>query len=251
VVTLLHTPTIHSSVHFLRRLALAKASFCSIRQLSAAGKGLSSWCNRELVFGTILPIHTYGCDLFVPDTATLEKLNSLWHGMLRWTTNCFYTTALCALYWEASLPPISTICKHRRRSAALRVVCAPWAFNPASARIPGSVPTWNQGPSPDEHRFLLQGSSKAVHVTSSLGRAVNSAKHLPLDSLGHEVSDLIEEISILPLASTDLVGLPLLLVPSVTYQALRIPLIQSLLADWLDISPTVTILHGCNYLCDR
>jgi len=76
------TPTLHSSVHFLRRLALAKASFTTIRQLSAAGKGLSSWCNRKLVFGAILAILTYGCDLFVPDAATLRKLNSFWHGVL-------------------------------------------------------------------------------------------------------------------------------------------------------------------------
>jgi len=83
------TPTIHSSVHLLRRLALAKASFTSICQLRAAGQGLSSWCNRKLVFGAILPILTYGCDLFVPDAATLKKLNFLWHGVLRWTTNCY------------------------------------------------------------------------------------------------------------------------------------------------------------------
>jgi len=101
------------------------------------------------------------------------------------------------------------------------------------------VPTWEQGRSADDHRFLLRGSSKAVHLTSSLGPAVNSAKQLALDSFCHEVSDLIEEISILPLASTDLVALPLSRVPSVTYQALRTPLIQSLLADWLDISPPV------------
>jgi len=233
------TPTIHSSVHLLRRLALAKASFTSIRQLSAAGKGLSSWCNRKLVFGAILLILTYGRDLFVLDAATLKKLNSFWHGVLRWTTNCFYTTALGALYREASLPPISSICKHSRRSAALRLVCAPSEFNPAIARIPESVPTWNQCRSPDDHRFHLRGSSKAVHLSSWLGPAVNSAKHLPLDSLCHEVSDLIEEISIVPLASTDLVAQPLSRVPSVTYQALRTPLIQSLLADWLDISPLV------------
>jgi len=159
--------------------------------------------------------------------------------VLRWTTNCFYTTALGALYREASLPPISSICKHRRRSAALRLVCAPSEFNPATARIPESVPTWDQGRSADDHRFLLRGSSKAVHLTSWLGPPVNSAKHLPLDSLCHEVSDLIEEISILPLASTDLVAQPLSSVPSVTYQALRTPLIQSLLADWLDTSPPV------------
>jgi len=219
------------SVHFLRPLALAKASFTSIRQLSAAGKGLSSWCNRKLVFGAILLILKYGCDLFVPDAATHKKLNSFWHGVLRWTTNCFYTTALGALYREASLPPISSICKHRRRSAALRLVCATSEFNPARARIPGAVPTWGQCRSADDHRFLLRGSSKAVHLTSLLGPAVNSAKHFPLDSLCHEVSDLIEEISILPLASTDLVALPLSRVPSVTYQALRTPLIQSLLAD--------------------
>jgi len=233
------TPTIHSSVHFLRRLALAKASFTSIRQLSAASIGLSSWCNRKLVFGAILPILTYGCDLFVPDAATLKKFNSFWHVVLRWTTNCFCTTALGALSREASLPRISSICKHRRRSAALRLVCAPSEFNPATARIHESVPTWDQGRSADDHRFLLGGSSPAVHLTSWLGPAVNSAKHLPLDSLCHEVSDLIEEISILPLASTDLVAQPLSRVPSVTYQALRTPLIQSLLADWLDVSPPV------------
>jgi len=135
------TPTIHSSVHFLRWLALAKASFTSIRQLSAAGKGLSSWCNRKLVFDAILPILTYGCDFFVPETATLKILNSFWHGVLRWTTNCFYTTALGAVYGEASLPPISSIYKHRRQSAALCLVCAPSEFNPATTWIPESVPT--------------------------------------------------------------------------------------------------------------
>jgi len=36
------------------------------------------------------------------------------------------------------------------------------------------------------------------------------------------------------------VALPLSRVPSITYQALTTPLIPSLLADWLDISPPVT-----------
>ena len=135
------TLTIQSTIHFRRRLALAQASFTTIRQLSAAGKGLISWFNRTLVFGAIPLILTYGCDLFIPDVATLKKLDSLWHGVLRWTTNCFYTTTHGALYQEASLPPISSICKHCRRSAALRLVCAPSKFNPATARIPESVPT--------------------------------------------------------------------------------------------------------------
>jgi len=159
------------------------------------------------------------------------------------STNCFYNTTRGALYREASLPPISSICKHRHRSAALRLVCAPSEFNPATARIPESVPTWDQGRSADDHRFLLQGSSKAIHLTSWLRPAVNSAKHLPLDSLCHEVSDLFAQIPILPLASTDLVSLPLSREPSTTYQALRTPLIQSLLTDWLNTSPPVPLSY--------
>ena len=198
---------------------------------------------QKIVFGAILPILTYGCDLFVPDTATLRKLDSFWHVVLRWTTNCFYTTPLGALYREASLPPISSICKHPRRSAALRLVYAPSQFNPATARIPESVPTWDQGHSADDHRLLLQGSPQAVHLTSWSCPAVNSAKHLPLDSLCHEVSDLVEEIPILPLGSIDLVALLLSLIPSLTCRALRAPLIQSLLADWLDLSPPVPLSY--------
>ena len=84
--------------------------------------------------------------------------------------------------------------------------------------------------------MLIRGSSKAVDLTSWLAPAVNSAKHLTLDSLCHEVSDLIEEIPIIPLSSTDLVALPLSRTPSVTYQALRAHLLQSLLADCSNLS---------------
>jgi len=119
------------------------------------------------------------------------------------------------------------------------LVCTPSEFNPPTTRIPESVPTWNQGRSADDHHFLLEGSSKAIHLTSWLRPAVNSAKHLPLDSGCHEVSDLFAQIPILPLASTDLVSLPLSREPSTTYQALRTPLIQSLLTDWLNSSPPV------------
>ena len=66
---------------------------------------------------------------------------------------------------------------------------------------------------------------------------------MPLDSLYHEASDLVEQIPILPLASTDLVSLPLSREPSTTYQALRTPLIQSLLTDWLNTSPPVHLSY--------
>ena len=68
---------------------------------------------------------------------------------------------------------------------------------------------------------------------------VNSAKHLPLDSMCHEICNLIAAVPIVPLASTDLVSLPLQREPLVTFQALRGPLSQLFLAHWLDASAPV------------
>ena len=144
--------------------------------------------------------------------------------MLRWTTQCFHTTAIGELFCEASLPPMAAICKHHRQSGALRLVCAPSQSNPATARIANSVPTWDQVQSADDHHFLLHGSLKAIHLMSWEHPAVNSAKHLPLNSMCHEISDLIAEVPILPLASTDSLSLPRPWEPSVTYLALRAPL---------------------------
>jgi len=160
------TLTTQSSLHFRRRLAHAQATFTTICKPSAAGKGLCSWCNRKLLFGAILPVLSYSCDLFVLVASMLKKLDSFWHSVLQCTTNCLYTTTRGALYRELSLPPISSICKHRPWSAALHLVCAPSNLNPATVRIPDSVPTWDQGHSADNHHFLLQGSSKAIHLTS-------------------------------------------------------------------------------------
>ena len=105
------------------------------------------------------------------------------------------------------------------------------------------MPTWDQGRSTDDHRCLLRGSSKAVQLTIWLRPAVHSTKHLPLDSICLKISELIAEIPFLPLASTDLLPLPLSREPSVTYQALRAPLEQLLLADWLSISTLVPLSY--------
>ena len=227
------TPAIHTSLHFLKRLALAEATFTTVRRLSAAGKGLSSWCNRKLVFGAILPILTYGSDLFTPDSSTMKKLDAFWHKVLRWTTNCFRTTPIGALYIEASLPPMATLLKHRRRQAALRLVCSPSKHNPAAARLPDSVPSFDPGRSADDHRFLLRGSRKAIHITSWDRPAVNSAKHLPLDALCHLVHDLIRDIPVLPLTPSSQSVASAGREPSTSFAAIRATLEPLLLADWI------------------
>lgn len=230
------TPAIHTTLHFLKRLALAEATFTTVRRLSTAGKGLSSWCNRQLVFGAILPILTYGRNPFTPDSSTTKKLDAFWHKVLRWTTNSFCMTPIGALYIEASLPPMGTVLKHRRRPAALWLVCYSSKHNPEAARLPDSVPSLDPGRSADDHRFLLRRSPKAVHITSWDRPAVNSAKHLPLDALCHLVHDLIKAIPILPLTPSSQAVASSGQEPSTSFAAIRATLEPLLLADWIATS---------------
>ena len=241
------TPTIDSTIHFMKRLSLAEAAFTTVRCLSAACRGLSSWCNRKLVFGAILPILTYGSDLFTPDTGTLRKLDVFWHKVLRWTTNCFRNTPIGALYREASLPPMAALLKHGPRQAALHLVCSPSRYNPAAARLPNSVPSWDPGRSADDHRFLLHGCRKASHIVSWDRPAVNTAKHLPLDALCHIVHDLISSTAVLPLTPSSQAETSTGPTPSTSFAAIKATLKPLLLADWNALAhppPALFLYHA-------
>jgi len=141
-------------------------------------------------------------------------------------------------YSHLLLRPLSSGCSHSQETQLVLACGAPMDNQLLLHDRP-----WRSVPGGLTTTHLLRGSSKALHLTSWLGPTVKSAKDLPLDSLCHEVSDLIEEIHVPPLASTDLVALPLSRIPSVTYHALRAPLLQSLLADWLDLSPPVPLSY--------
>ena len=240
--------TIHTSVHFMKRLSLAEATFTTVRSHSMAGRGLSSWCNRKLVFGAILPILTYGNDLFTPDAGTLRKLDVFWHKVLRWMTNSFRNTPIGALYSEASLPPMAALLKHRRRQAALRLVCSPSKYNPVAARLPDSVPSWDPGRAADNHRFLLHGSRKASHITSGDRPAVKAAKHVPLDALCHIVHDLISSIDVLHLTPSSQAGTSTGSTPSTSFVAIKATLEPLLLADWNALAhppPALYLFDAC------
>ena len=187
---------------------------------------------HEVGLHAILPILTYGSDLFTPDAGTLRKLEVFWHKVLRWTTNCSRNTPIGALYREASLPPIAALLKYRRRQAALRLVCSPSRYNPAAARLPDSVPSRDPGRAADDHRFLLHGSRKASHITSGDRPAVKAVKHLPLNALCYIVHDLISSVDVLPLTPSSQAVTATGSTPSTSFVALKATLEPLLLADW-------------------
>lgn len=113
------TPTLESSVHFSKGLALAQDAFSIVRQLSLPGKGLSSYINRRLATGLILPILLYGSDLLVPNVAMLKTLMVFWNRVLHWVTNCFNTTPTSTLSCKACIPSLTSILTHKWMMAAL------------------------------------------------------------------------------------------------------------------------------------
>ena len=171
-----------------------------LRRLSAADKGLSSWCNRKLAAGLILPILIYGSDFFSPNTHMLGKLGTFWNRVLRWTTNYFPSTNIPVLHLEASLPPIKALLVHRKRLLALRLVCYSLLVNPATARIPTTVPTGGSFQAVS-HCQLLQGIKGARRPVLWTNKLTNTTKHLPLDTLCHLIKDTIIEIK--PLSSAN------------------------------------------------
>src|SRR5205807_2615223 len=190
-----------TSPHFSRKLALSQAAFATVKRLSPPGTGLAPHLAHRLSYALLLPILLYGADLLVPTKGMLGKMKVFWRQVQRWTTNCFRTTPTTILAAEACLPPISVLVSHKRRMAALRLVCAAPSINPAAARLCCSFPSMQRFRAPDAHRALctkLQPNVMPLNWRSKLPRPPVRT-HLPVDALAHLTLPLLEGLSFTPL----------------------------------------------------
>ena len=100
------SPALNTSHHFNHRLALANASFSFVKHLSTPGGGTRPFMAHRVTMGQFLPSFAYGADLLVPNHPTTLSMNSFWHRVCRWVTNCFYSTLTSILTREAWLLPV-------------------------------------------------------------------------------------------------------------------------------------------------
>jgi len=135
------TPALTTTHHFRHRLSLAQAVFFFVKPLSSPGAGVRPFLCHRIANGLFLPILTYGADLLTPHSSAPRGMKSFWQRVHRWTTNNFFSTPTFILSREASLPPVVSYCRYRRRLSALRIACAPPTGNSASARLPPSFPS--------------------------------------------------------------------------------------------------------------
>ena len=238
-----------SSAHFSHRLALAQGAFALIRRLSPPGAGLAPYLCHRLATSLVAPILLYGADLFTPSAGAMARLNTFWHKVQRWTTNCFSATPTGILAVESCLPPVALLISQRQRLAALRVVCSPPELNPATARLHTSFPSLSAHRAHDSSRALTKGlSSVYLPLYWKTPRPVPPLRnHLPIDAVAHKTISFTHGLSRMPMINSHLVAsapstLPRSLMDS-TYSALKRRVREAFLAKWPDLLPTPGYYH--------
>jgi len=64
----------------------------AVKRLSLPGIGLPPFLCHRLASSLLIPILSYGADVFMPTAHMIRKLSVFWHKVQRWTTNCFMST---------------------------------------------------------------------------------------------------------------------------------------------------------------
>jgi len=197
-------PNLASSAHFSRRLALSQAAFAAVRRLSSYGSGVSPHLCHRLALSLLFPILTYGADLFVPSKGLLSKMEVHWKQVQCWVSNCFLATPTPMLSAEACLPPLSVLLPHKRRMAALPLVCSPPQINHASARLCRSFPSLLKFRAPDSHRSLCTSlDPNVMPLNWKTSRPSPPTRTLlPVDAMAHFTLPLLGNLTVAPLINS-------------------------------------------------
>jgi len=244
------TPTLSISTHFSCRLALAQGAFALIRRLSPPRAGLAPYLCHRLATSLVGPILLYGADLFTPNVGSLTRLDTFWHKVQRWATNCFSSTPIGILAIESCLPPIPLLVSQRQRLAALRTVCSLPGVNPAIVRLHPSFPSLSSYRASDGSRARTRGlSSVYLPLSWKTPRPSPSLQnHLPIDAVAHRTIAFTGGLSRMPMINAHLVpqvlpNLPTQSPMESTYSALKTRVREALIEDWSRLFPPPAYYH--------
>jgi len=243
------TPALDSSADFLRRLALAQGAFALIKCLSPPGAGLAPYLCLRLATSLVAPILLYGSDLFTHSAGAMARLNTFWHQVQRWTTNCFSATPTGILAVESCLTRVALRISQRQRLAAHRVVCSPPELNTATSRLHTFFPSLSAHRAHDSSRALTSGLSSVylpLHWKTPWP-VPHLRNHLPIDAVAHKTIRFTHGLCRMPMINSHLISTapsahPLSLM-DYTYSALKRSVMEALIAEWPGLLPTPGYYH--------
>jgi len=244
------TPTLSTSAHFSRGLALAQGPFALVRCLSPPGAGLATYLCHRLATSLVAPTLLYAADLFMPNLGSFTRLNTFWYKVQRWATNCFSSTHIGILAIESCLRPIPLLVSQRESLAALRTVCSPPGVNLATARLDPSFLSLSSYRAPDDSRAHTK---RVLSVYLPLncktpGPSPPLRNPHPLDAVAHRSIAFTGSLSRVPMINAHLVpnALANLLPQSLmqnTYSALKKRVREPHVEDWSGLFPPLACDH--------
>jgi len=181
------TTVLTATHHYRHRPSLVQAAFSFVKTLSSPSGGVTPFLCHHLGQGLLLPILTYGADLYTSNSGRLWGSNNLWHRVQGWTTNAFFSTPTSMLSRAACHHPIIAYHGYTRRLAAIRVARASSTNDPTSARLPASLASLSCFRAREPSPHLTTGLS-AVYLPPYWRTPVPSPpirKHLTIDALAH------------------------------------------------------------------
>ena len=231
------TPNATSTPYFRRRLTLANAAFAVIKRLAPPAAGLNPLRTHRLAHSLLLPVLSYGADLFVPNGAMSHKLDIFWHRVQHWVIKCFSSTPVNILSCEAASPPIGLFLAHKRRLAAVMLACTPSPICTAAEQLPPDFP------SPYRFRELetLRTAKWRKPLTGPLPWKASTKTRirtrLPLDDLAHLVLPFVPLKGTFPSRLSHLVpsDFPSPTEPSISWPLLKAKVRNVLLEEWAAI----------------
>ena len=184
------------------------------------------------------PILLYGVDLFTPNVGSLTRLDTFWHKVQRWATNCFSSTPIGILAIESCLPLIPFLVSQKQRLSALGTVCSPPSVNPATAFLHPSLPSISTYLASDGSRAHTKGlSSVYLPLSWKTPRPSPSIRnHLPIDAVAHRTITFTGGLSTVRMINAHLVpgvapNIPPQSLIGSTYSALKKRVREALIED--------------------
>jgi hypothetical protein len=182
------TTTLTTHHHFQQRYIKACRTFGYLKSLSKPRSGLTAYNARTLARAVILPTLLYGAEVFVPKTAALNKLNTIWTRVLRWITNCFTSNHTNILFPEAALLPLDIYCMKARLLFATRILNSCPRGNPVTARLAHNFPLPDAYRTNKSFRHLLAGRPNLPKRWDCPN--TSPTKPLPIDIIAIELKTL-------------------------------------------------------------
>jgi len=226
-------------------------------------------CHR-LAISLVAPILLYRVDLLTPNVDSLTRLNTFWHKVPRWATNCFSSTPIGIMAIESCLPPIPLLVSQRQRLAALRTVFSLSSVNPVTAGLHASFPSLSSYRAPDGSRFLTKGLSSVNLLlswkTPRPSPPFRTHWHLLIDAVAHKTITFAGGLSRMPMINAHLVpevssNLTRQSLMENTSSAVKKRIREALIEDWSRLfppyllspppSPSSTPLYGLGLVHGR